>query len=273
VTRSVLHRVVDNVSDRLKIGMFREHLQKAVLSSLFRSSDTPQISFLGGTCLRIAHGIGRFSEDLDFSVYDDQFDFSKCLSSVKRNLERDGYQPRIKVRRSGTAAEKAEIQFPGLLYETGLSPLKEQNFKIKFEVDTNPPAHSRSERVEAHREVEEKRKLLLWCYDKPSLLAGKLAAIFCRPWEKGRDFFDLSWFLKNGTAVEPNIAMLDSALAQAEWDGAQITPGNWRDEVQKKISTLDFEKINADIVMYQISEIETPITETAIVEMIRRMEH
>ncbi len=49
--------------------------------------------------------------------------------------------------------KKVEIQFPGLMYHAGLSPHQSQNFRIKFEVDTNPPAHGVSERITVNREV------------------------------------------------------------------------------------------------------------------------
>ena len=47
-------------------GLLREYLQFLILEIIFSSNISTKLSFLGGTCLRIVHGIKRFSEDLDF---------------------------------------------------------------------------------------------------------------------------------------------------------------------------------------------------------------
>jgi hypothetical protein len=45
-------------------------------------------------------------------------------------------------------------------------------------------------------------------YDLPSLMSGKIHAILIR--KKGRDYFDLLWFLKN--SVKPNLKRLSEML-------------------------------------------------------------
>ncbi len=124
--RSVLENVLEQCAKDIRIGIFREHLQKAILRSMHRAWGSPSLSFLGGACLRIAHGIGRFSEDLDFSQNDNEFDVNKLLHKVEKLLSKEGYICQIKHRNSKTAVKKAEIQFPGLLHEVGLSPHKSQ---------------------------------------------------------------------------------------------------------------------------------------------------
>ena len=56
--------------------------------------------------------------------------------------------------------------------------------------------------------------VLIQHHDLPSLLAGEAAAILTREYIKGRDYFDLFWFLSKWPELEPNPLMFRNALAQ-----------------------------------------------------------
>jgi len=56
-------------------------------------------------------------------------------------------------------------------------------------------------------------------HDLPSLFAGKCLALLCRNFVKGRDFFDLLWYLQNQMSV--NMPMLQNGLKQL---------GPWKDQ-------------------------------------------
>src|SRR5690606_1319986 len=46
--------------------LLREYLQYRILQIIYRTEQSRQLVFIGGTCLRLVHGNQRFSEDLDF---------------------------------------------------------------------------------------------------------------------------------------------------------------------------------------------------------------
>lgn len=50
-----------------------------------------QLAFVGGTALRILYKLPRFSEDLDFSQVEDDFDFLDLLHFIKRELGLYGF--------------------------------------------------------------------------------------------------------------------------------------------------------------------------------------
>lgn len=50
------------------VNRLRELLQWEILAGLHRAESFRHIAFVGGTCLRLLHGLHRFSEDLDFSM-------------------------------------------------------------------------------------------------------------------------------------------------------------------------------------------------------------
>ncbi len=59
----------ENISPKL---IFREELQKAILTSFSKEGLFQTIVFQGGTALRLLHDNPRYSEDLDFVLRENQ---------------------------------------------------------------------------------------------------------------------------------------------------------------------------------------------------------
>lgn len=84
-------------------------------------------------------------------------------------------------------------------------------------------------------------------HDRASLLAGKLHAILQRPYIKGRDVYDLLWYLSDPAWPEPNLTLLNNALQQTGWEGEPLTEDNWRRIVQGRLEALDWKQVVADV--------------------------
>ena len=224
--------------------LVREYLQARILESLQDQGLFLRWAFLGGTALRFLYGLPRFSEDLDFSLITAQEDsgLRAALAQMKRALEREGYRTEVRVSDRKTVAS-AFVRFPGLPFELGLSPHASQTLSIKVEVDTNPPPGAGIATTVVRRHVT----LHLCHYDKASLLAGKLHALLSRPWGKGRDLYDLVWYLADRNWPAPNLELLKAALAQTGWEGPVITATNWRQQVRQRTEALDWDKARADV--------------------------
>jgi predicted nucleotidyltransferase component of viral defense system len=231
-------------NDLVRGCLVREYLQARVLESLQDEGVFQRWAFVGGTALRFLFAIPRFSEDLDFSMLAPEHDpgFKTALVVLKRVFEREGYRVDVKVSEHKTVAT-AWVKFPGLPYELGLSPRATQTLSIKVELDKNPPVGARIETSIVRRHVT----LNICHHDKSSLLAGKLHAILNRPWNKGRDLYDLAWYLADRTWPAPNLGLLNSALAQTAWKGAIMTAATWREEIRKRMNLLDWEGARADV--------------------------
>ena len=89
--------------------------------------------------------------------------------------------------------------------------------------------------------------LRLHRHDRSSLLAGKLHAILHRRWTKGRDLFDLLWYLSDPGWPQPNLTLLHNALIQTGWDQAAITSDNWRAVVRERVRSLDWNRVLTDV--------------------------
>ena len=224
------------------LNRLREYLQALVLRSLHESEAFRPLAFVGGTALRFLHGLPRFSEDLDFSlVATDGYDAKAWLLKVKRDLALAGFDPEVTWNDRKTV-HTGWVRISGVLQEAGLSAMPGQKLAIKVEVDTRPPAGARCER----RVVTRHMTFLIQHYDLPSLLSGKLHALLCRKYAKGRDWYDLLWYLSQRPPVTPNLPLLQNALDQTEGAGTRQAH-NWKTLTKARIESFDPKALAADV--------------------------
>jgi predicted nucleotidyltransferase component of viral defense system len=99
---------IDNVLDQENV--LQELIQLYILASLSRSGFFSDAVFHGGTCLRIAYGMNRFSEDLDFFLKqpDPEFTWQKYLDHISKDAVMEGIHFDIRDKsKSETAVKKA----------------------------------------------------------------------------------------------------------------------------------------------------------------------
>lgn len=177
-----------------------EYLQTQILKVLSLSKFNDHISFLGGTCLRFAHGINRFSEDLDFDLIKKEgFNVDELMSDIKDKLELQGFQVDARTK----TTENIHIiffKFKNVLREFGLNVSRNEKILIKFEIDFNP-YHSIKTETKFSDSFNERFPMFVNTLE--TLFAQKILAIIFRPYQKGRDFYDLVWFLSQRD-IEPN---------------------------------------------------------------------
>ena len=74
----------DLSTEQQKRNAIFEVNQQVILAGLYNGGFFNTAAFYGGTCLRIFHGLQRFSEDMDFSLLapDGNFDFTKYFQPI-----------------------------------------------------------------------------------------------------------------------------------------------------------------------------------------------
>lgn len=226
------------------VNQVREYVQARILDGLQRAGAMTCLALHGGTALRFLYSTPRYSEDLDFTLERDptRYDLTRYVGEVERPLLAEGYVVDTTLDRA-RAVESASVRFPGLLHELGLSPQPNQVLWVKIEVDTNPPAGA----VLATTVVRRHMTLHLQHHDRPSLLARKLHAILQRPYTKGRDVFDLFWYLSDPAWPEPNLTPLNNALWQTGWTGERLTEKNWRELVANRLREAAWDRVADDV--------------------------
>jgi predicted nucleotidyltransferase component of viral defense system len=224
------------------INTLREYLQTLVLRSFHESEAFRSLAFVGGTALRFLHGLPRFSEDLDFSlVSPDGYAGQAWMAKVKRDLALAGFTPEVTWNERKTV-HTGWVRLRGLLHDAGLSPLADEKLAIKVEVDTRPPGGGRCDRQIVTRHLS----FLLQYYDPPSLMAGKVHALLARRYAKGRDWYDLVWYLSKRPPVTPNLTLLQNALDQTQGAG-RVDAQHWREAVRDRLAAMDMKVLLADV--------------------------
>jgi hypothetical protein len=84
-------------------------------------------------------------------------------------------------------------------------------------------------------------------HDPATLLAGKLSAILQRDYLKGRDIYDLWWYLNQPSWPEPNLEYLNQCLQQGGWGNTPVTEANWPMIVREQILPLSWSSVMEDV--------------------------
>ncbi len=129
------------------------------------------------------------------------------------------------------------------MFEAGISPLKSQKFSIKIEIDSKPPEGA----ILEIQLVNKYFPISFLSYDIKSLFGGKLHALLSRKYAKGRDYFDLGWYLSKWRGIEPNFVLLKNALQQTSWSGELPDKDNWRELIYKVVERVDWKKVKQDV--------------------------
>jgi predicted nucleotidyltransferase component of viral defense system len=238
------HLVHNSLGPLQARNLVREYLQSRILGILQRNGAMIPLAFHGGTALRFLFDHGRFSEDLDFALEREpgRYDFHRYLQGIRSELALEGYRVQLKVNDQKTV-HSAFVRFPGLFFELKLSTQATESLAIKLEIDTHPPEGAQLYTTVVRRHV----LLQLQHHDRASLFAGKLHAILQRPFTKGRDLFDLFWYLSDPHWPTPNLTLLNNALKQTGWTGPNLTESNWRETVYDRLQTLDWDRTVNDV--------------------------
>lgn len=262
--KDYIKSVVDPKLDlNSNLNRVREYLQTYFLYILYKTKFYQNLVFTGGTALRFIYKIRRFSEDIDFSLSAQakNYDFNDLVKHIQQEFNLAGYDLGIKFSSERTV-HSALLKFSGILYETGLSPLKDQKILIKVEIDTNPPKGG----IEESTVYNSTFMFYMLHYALKSLFAGKVHALLCREYTKGRDWYDLMWYLSKFRDIEPNYIKLNNAMAQTSKKPLQFNQENWKTEIKKVVKTLDWIKVRDDVARFleDPSDIKLLIPETFI---------
>ena len=226
-----------------RANLLREYLQAMALRSLHEAGAFNSLSFVGGTALRFLFELARFSDDLGFSVEDPvNFTPREWQARLRRDLLRQGFEAEVSWNDS-RIVHVGWVRVSSLLREAGASGHPDQKLSIKLEVDTRPPAGAVCGRTVVQRHAF----LPLRHHDLPSLMAGKLHAVATRDYTKGRDWYDLVWYLSRRPAVTPNQQLLRNALAQTGHANPDLP---WKDLLHHAILETDMDSARRDVIRF-----------------------
>lgn len=238
----------------------KEIIQEITLAGLARGNFFDKAAFYGGTALRIFYGLPRFSEDLDFTLLTNQPSFSlkPYFKSVEETLNSFGLDVTIEE----ASKKESDVESAFLKANTKIHFLKiyagrkfadkiqdNKKMNVKFEVDTTPPIGFETEVKVLTPPITASVKVL-----KPSyLFAGKMHAILFRKWQtriKGRDFYDLLWYLGQGIPI--NLEYLENKMRDGNaWTKTdKLTRDDLMEILTARIRSIDFKNAALDVITF-----------------------
>ena len=247
---------VDNIYDRK--NAMKEIMQEIVLCGLSRAGFFKEAAFYGGTALRIFYGLDRFSEDLDFSLEQINLDFDLCsyFPVLEKEVKTFGLNVEIQEKEKTKDSNIRSAFLKGNTKEYLLlfyaderlvgTVDKNEVVKIKFEVDTNPPAFATYEHKYRLLPVPYEIRL----YDMPSLFAGKIHAVICRGWQsriKGRDLYDYIFYLSKAVTVNQKhlrARLIDSGYIS---ENQECTLEEIKTMLKNRFDSIDFLQARKDV--------------------------
>jgi predicted nucleotidyltransferase component of viral defense system len=232
----------------------KEIIQEIVLLGLWRSKFYEKAVFYGGSALRILYKLDRFSEDLDFSLNQPEkaFSIKKYLDAIKAELELWGFEVRAeeKDKKNKTTIDSAFIKANTLIHllkiDSNLKTHKNAVMKIKLEIDQEPATGFSSDLKYHLYPIPFSIKTMTL----PSLFAGKMHALLCRTIRtniKGRDWYDLIWFVKNN--IPCDLHYLHNKMSQTGHmnHSEVLTRETLIGLISKKVMEIDFSLAKNDV--------------------------
>ena len=240
-----------------EFNALREMLQEIILAGLSRTGFFAKAAFHGGTQLRIFEGVRRFSEDLDFAlvVPDTSFSLSPYLEGVAAELVSVGVEMEVRDKsKADTTVKKGFLKNDSLVQILDLrfvgrktAHRRPSKILIKMEVDADPPSGA----TYSAAQLIFPFPASIRNFDRGSAFAGKMHALLCRPYIKGRDWFDFIWYVSMN--VKLNHSLLSAAIhQQGPWAGLGIATGDsWvKAQLLETIHRIDWAAARRDVLPF-----------------------
>ena len=221
--------------------------QQVILVGLYNGGFFDVAAFYGGTCLRIFHGLQRFSEDMDFSllVSDDKFDFTKYFQPIIDEFAIVGREVEIKKKdkKGFGKVESAFLKDNTDVYDVSFQT--DKSIKIKIEVDTQPPLNFRTEQ----KLLLQPHSFMTRCFTLPDLFAGKMHALVYRGWKnrvKGRDWYDFEWYVRHNVPLD--FAHLAERIRQ--FNNEEIGQAAFMAQLKDRLASTNINQVKNDVLPF-----------------------
>ena len=221
--------------------------QQVILAGLYNGGFFDVAAFYGGTCLRIFHGLQRFSEDMDFSLLapDDKFDFTKYFQPIIDEFAIVGREVEIKKKdkKGFGKVESAFLKDNTDVYDVSFQT--DKSIKIKIEVDTQPPLNFRTEQ----KLLLQPHSFMTRCFTLPALFAGKMHALVYRGWKnrvKGRDWYDFEWYVRHNVPLD--FAHLAERVRQ--FNNEEIRREVFMSQLKDRLTSANINQVKSDVLPF-----------------------
>ena len=206
---------------------FRELLQSATIGALMNSRrwEPGDLAFQGGTCLHLAHGSARFSEDLDFMVRG-----GLSLEGLSKEVQRLLQQlPGVPADMSVTVSDAKDKRNPHAFMVTLGGPHVIGSAKVKIELWATSDAAMDSLKVLVSQIPSPAGfPAFVPTLTLEEIVADKVYALGARDRLKPRDIFDLWWLQEQkAAALDPEAFTRRLDIYPVEGGDRDDTAARW----------------------------------------------
>ena len=237
----------EQTTEQQKRNAIFEINQQVILAGLYHGGFFDLAAFYGGTCLRIFHGLQRFSEDMDFSLLasNENFDFTNYFQPIIDEFAMIGRKVEIKKKdkKNFGKVDSAFLKDNTDVYDVTFQT--EKSIKIKIEVDTQPPLKFNTEQ----KLLMLPESFMARCFTLPDLFAGKMHALVYRAWKnrvKGRDWYDFEWYIRHQIPLD----FTHLAERALQFNGEDITKNSFFEKLKERLSSADINQVKADVLPF-----------------------
>ena len=221
--------------------------QQVILAGLYNGGFFDVAAFYGGTCLRIFHGLQRFSEDMDFSLMapKEDFDFTKYFQPIIDEFAVVGREVEItkKDKKNFGKVESAFLKDTTDVYDVSFQT--DKSIKIKIEVDTQPPLNFKTEQ----KLLMQPHSFMTRCYTLPDLFAGKMHALVYRAWKnrvKGRDWYDFEWYVRHNVPL----GFMHPAERALQFNNEVLDEETFILRLKEKLASANMNQVKSDVLPF-----------------------
>lgn len=210
--KKVLFGAKDNLNQEYRRNLLKEKLQIYVLNFVY-TSKYKDLIFTGGTCLRKFYNLPRISEDLDFNYQNTDFDFEQFQTDLKNYFVKNIGFKNFSLKFNGRTIL---IKFP-ILREVGFAGANDSDvlyLKLDFALVNKGNTQNKAY-------INNGFSFIAKCYDLNTLFINKVDAYLNRVYKKGnlqtesfkgRDAFDVYWFVNEGIKIGLDRKLITKSL-------------------------------------------------------------
>lgn len=246
-----IKKIIDRSDSKNQLyirNLVKEEIQNYILNFVYNDSVFQNLIFTGGTCLRKLYGLDRLSEDLDFD-YGFNFDIDNFALQVKNYFYSELTYQKVSVKVSGNK-QTVFIKLP-LFKQLGI--YQDRTPEDVFVRCDFSKVSSKEYGINQGIIAAGTFKVIVTAYDLETLFSNKITAFLRRSFYKGkfqkmpfkgRDVYDLFWFLqisaKIGYNLKPNKKRLMSLITDSSIEKI-------KQDVKKKIALVDPNYVYKDV--------------------------
>ncbi|GBU27101.1 hypothetical protein R84B8_00624 [Treponema sp. R8-4-B8] len=244
----------------------REIMQEIILPGLSETDFFENNVFQGGTAIRMLYGLKRYSEDLDFTMKNNNIDdfswvpYGEKIREYSKKYGVDFLYEMDHDRFGNKIIRLRSDSLIGIFHKKDIVPVeftyKGNRKKIEIKLETN---YSVNTFIDEIKEADNFNKCNVRVFDLPSLFAGKLNAVLTREKtnteskiieriDQGRDWYDFIWYVNKG--IKPNYNFLSDKLDyKGDFKGLHIKADReWtKNALFKRMEGLNLDELNNDI--------------------------